>query len=322
MTAMSDTKSNNDSDNPPMNMGVKAYNVIILIADIIVLLTRWLYLTLESMFRTVIPAQEDDITGDIVLITGTGHGIGKELALQYSKCGAIIVCVDINEQSNKETVKEIQARGGKAYPYICDVTSREKCFDLAAKIKSEVGVVSILVNNAGIMPAFTMLQQSEQDIRRTFDINVLAHLWLIQAFLPGMIEQNKGNIVALSSVAGLAGLRNIVPYCGSKFAVRGLMEALSEELRPQNINVKCTVVYPYMVDTGLCKKPYIRFKNLMKLLTPSEVAESIISAQRRGVDNVTVPKVLMYINNVARLFPTACGRLLSDFLDSGVESES
>lgn len=52
-----------------------------------------------------------------------------------------------------------------------------------------------------------------------------------------MINQNKGHIVALSSVAGLAGLRNIVPYCGSKFAVRGLMEALSEELRPQNINV-------------------------------------------------------------------------------------
>lgn len=53
-----------------------------------------------------------------------------------------------------------------------------------------------------------------------------------------MIEQNKGHIVALSSIAGLAGLRNIVPYCGSKFAVRGLMEALSEELRPKNINVQ------------------------------------------------------------------------------------
>lgn len=193
------------------------------------------------------------------------------------------------------------------------------------------------------MPALTILQQSEQDIRRTFDINVMAHLWvrisfrfpthgltnvqklfsfqLIQSFLPGMIVQNKGHIVALSSIAGLAGLRNIVPYCGSKFAVRGLMEALSEELRPQNVNVisshsavrsecnllldffvqvKCTVVYPYMVDTGLCKKPYIRFKSLMKLLTPNEVAENIIKAQRRGLDNVTVPRPLMYVNNVAR----------------------
>jgi len=319
---MSDTKSkNNDSVDHPMNMGVKAYNVIILIADIIVLLTTWLYLTLESMLRTIIPVQEADVTGDIVLVTGSGHGIGKQLALQYAKCGAIVVCVDINDQSNKETVKEIKARGGKAYPYVCDVTSREKCFELAAKIKCDVGVVSILVNNAGIMPALTILQQSEQDIRRTFDINVMAHLWLIQSFLPGMIDQKKGHIVALSSIAGIAGLRNIVPYCGSKFAVRGLMEALSEELRPKNVNVKCTVVYPYMVDTGLCKKPYIRFKSLMKLLTPNEVAENIIKAQRRGLDNVTVPKSLMYVNNIARLFPTDCGRLLSDFLDSGVESE-
>lgn len=62
-------------------------------------------------------------------------------------------------------------------------------------------------------------------------------LQLIQSFLPAMIDQNKGHIVALSSIAGLAGLRNIVPYCGSKFAVRGLMEALSEELRPMNKNV-------------------------------------------------------------------------------------
>lgn len=51
-------------------------------------------------------------------VTGSGHGIGKQLALQYSKCGAIVICVDINEQSNKETVKEIKARGGKAYPYV------------------------------------------------------------------------------------------------------------------------------------------------------------------------------------------------------------
>ncbi|XP_037049305.1 17-beta-hydroxysteroid dehydrogenase 13 [Bradysia coprophila] len=317
---MSETKSKHSADDS-MNMGVKAYNVIILIADIIVLLTTWLYLTLESILRKIIPAQEVDVTGAIVLVTGSGHGIGKQLSLQYARCGAILVCVDINEQSNKETVKEIQARGGRAYPYVCDVTSREKCSELQKIIEKEVGIVSILVNNAGIMPAKTIMQQSETEIRKTFDINVLAHLWLIQAFLPGMISQNKGHIVALSSVAGLAGLRNIVPYCGSKFAVRGMMEALSEELRPMNVNIKCTVVYPYMVDTGLCKKPYIRFKNLMKLLTPDEVAENIIKAQRRGLDNVTVPKVLMYVNNVARLFPTDCGRLLADFMDSGVESE-
>lgn len=62
--------------------------------------------------------------------------------------------------------------------FSCDVTSREKCFELAATVRLQVGVVSILVNNAGIMPAITILQQTEQDIRRTYDINVLAHLWV------------------------------------------------------------------------------------------------------------------------------------------------
>lgn len=115
----------------------------------------------------------------------------------------------------------------------------------------------------------------------------------VQAFLPNMIQQNHGHIVALSSIAGFIGLANVVPYCASKFAVRGnnyvpfrfllplheisprllsfltfvgLMEGLNEELRTMNkekiSNINFTTIYPYMVDTGLCKKPRIRYGRL------------------------------------------------------------
>jgi NADP-dependent 3-hydroxy acid dehydrogenase YdfG len=76
-----------------------------------------------------------------------------------------------------------------------------------------------------------MLQHTEGEIRKTIEINVIAHFWMFQAFLPTMIEHNRGHIVALSSMAGIMGFQNLVPYCGSKFAVRGIMEAMSEELR-------------------------------------------------------------------------------------------
>lgn len=113
-----------------------------------------------------------------------------------------------------------------------------------------------------------------------------------------MIKNNHGHIVALSSCAGLFGVENLVPYCASKFAVRGLMEALFLELRSQNKanNIKLTTIYPYMVDTGLCKKPKIRFEKSMPMKTPKEVAECIVSSQRRGALEVTIPEYFLTLN--------------------------
>lgn len=112
-----------------------------------------------------------------------------------------------------------------------DVTIREKVLEVGSKVLREVGDISILVNNAGIMPQHEILKHSEAEVRKMYEINVFAHYWLFQAFLPKMMEKNEGHIVALSSIAGVVGLNNLVPYCGTKFAVRGSMEALSEEIR-------------------------------------------------------------------------------------------
>lgn len=116
-----------------------------------------------------------------------------------------------------------------------------------------------------------------------------------------MKQNNHGHIVALSSCAGLIGFRNLVPYCASKFAVRGLMEALFEELRySSSPNINFTTIYPYMVDTGLCKRPRIRFEGLMPLLTPKYVAEFIMDAQRRNVIETTIPGYIYALNILGR----------------------
>lgn len=102
------------------------------------------------------------------------------------------------------------------------------------------------MNNAGIMPAHDLLQHTEGEIRKIFEINVLAHFWMFEAFLPKMMEKNRGHIVAMSSMAGVLGFKNLVPYCGSKFAVRGIMEGLLEELRCKNkTGISGTIVFPY-----------------------------------------------------------------------------
>lgn len=86
-----------------------------------------------------------------------------------------------------------------------------------------------------------LLKHTEKEIRMTFETNVLAQFWILEAFLPRMIENNYGHIVAVSSMNGLLPIRNLVPYCSSKFAVRGLMECLFEELRTKS-NGKSKVI--------------------------------------------------------------------------------
>ena len=196
--------------------------------------------------------------------------------------------------------------------------------ETGSKVISEVGAVTILVNNAGIMPSHDLLKHTEGEIRKTVEINLVAHFWMFQAFLPKMIEANRGHIVAMSSMAGIMGFQNLVPYCGTKFAVRGVQEALSEELRCQSkgqSQIKFTTVFPYMVDTGLCKKVKIRFQKLMPMVNPQDAATAIISAQRKGIDEISIPRHLFYMNNFFRLFPNKANQIFKDFVEAFVESD-
>ncbi|XP_021933049.1 17-beta-hydroxysteroid dehydrogenase 13-like isoform X2 [Zootermopsis nevadensis] len=306
------------------SMFLKVYSITILLLDLLSLIVKVIFAILESIFQTFTGGAEKSVVNEIVLVTGTGHGIGKELAHQYASLGAIVVCWDINQEQNDETVQELRKIGCKAYGYKCDVADRDSVLALALKVKEEVGDVTILVNNAGIMPCHPLLQHNHQEIRKIFDINVLAHFWMLEAFLPSMIQNNRGHVVALSSMAGVMGLRNLVPYCASKYAVRGLMDALNEELREdaRQIEVKFTSIFPFIVDTGLCKKPYTRFPFLLNFVPAKKAAKAIITAQRRNYSEVSIPGILLHLNSVLRLLPLKAAQHLKDFIDSGVDSDT
>ncbi|KAE9538812.1 hypothetical protein AGLY_005394 [Aphis glycines] len=293
-----------------------------IVAELLLLLIKSIYYFGESIYYLIVPMPEKSLADDIVLITGTGHGIGKCLAMQFANESAKVVCVDINEQSNAETVKEINSKWkGKAFAYTCDVSTLEKVRELGEKVKSEVGTVTILVNNAGIMPCKPLEAHDEPTIRKIFDINVFAHFWMLDTFLPGMKAMNKGHLVFLSSMAGIIGLKNLVPYCASKFAVRGLAEAIMDECRDDGFtNLYFTSIFPYMVDTGLCKKPIIRFPSLLPLVTPESTAKEIISAVKKNLVQHSIPSPLLVINNIFRCYPLKISLDFKDFLGGGVDA--
>uniref|UniRef100_A0A1Y1NA28 Short-chain dehydrogenase/reductase 3 n=3 Tax=Photinus pyralis TaxID=7054 RepID=A0A1Y1NA28_PHOPY len=266
-----------------------------LMADFIVLIFHVLWLVILGTYRLFSPGPKKSVQGEKVLITGAGHGIGRELALQYASLGATVIGWDVNGAILNETIEEIAKMNyPKAYSYTCNVTNREEVMKTAGKVQNDIGSVTILVNNAGIMPCHPFLEHSAEEIERVMNLNIMAHFWTLQAFLPDMIKHNHGHIVAVSSVAGQAGQLNIVPYSASKFAVRGAMEALHVELRSRPGNkIRLTTVYPYMVNTGLCKQPVIRFKSFLPLVNPEAAAKHIIDAQRRDIIEVTIPEFLL-----------------------------
>ncbi|XP_015777204.1 PREDICTED: 17-beta-hydroxysteroid dehydrogenase 13-like [Acropora digitifera] len=227
-----------------------------LIFEIFVVLFKMYYFWLESVFRWIVRPPKKNIDGQIVLITGAGGGIGRELSLEFAAHGAILVLWDINKDSNEETANKVRSRGGEAHTYVCDCSNREDVYRVSAQVHREVGHVDILVNNAGILSGKKILKKEDEEIERTMKINTLAHFWTIRSFLPSMLQRDKGHIVTITSLLGSFGAANLTDYCASKFGATGLNHALARELREMGkTEIKMTCVQPYKVNTGLVWHP-------------------------------------------------------------------
>ncbi|GAB1866565.1 NADP-retinol dehydrogenase [Camponotus japonicus] len=272
-----------------------------------------------------IPITKKSVTNEIVLVTGAGHGIGKEIAIGYASLGATVICCDINEETNKQTMNEIKMMGKNAvFAYQCNVADRKEVFRVAEKVRKEVGDVTILVNNAGIVFVKTLLNQSVDEVTQVIDVNLKSHYWTLQAFLPSMIEKNHGHIVAISSIAALIGNTHGTVYCPTKSAIKALMESLSYELREYSKEkslIKFTTVYPALVLTGLVKKPRSRFSFMVNALTPQNAASLIIDAQRQNFREKSMPSHWLPLLRSLGLLPTKAVHCILDFLDIGVDIE-
>jgi len=244
-----------------------------------------------------------DISGDIVLVTGGGSGIGRLMCCRFARRGAIIVTWDINAAGNKETVKLIEKEGGRAIAYTVDMSNREEIYETAKKVAKEVGTVTILVNNAGIVSGNSVLDTPDNKIVKTFEVNVLAHFWTIKAFMPSMIEAKKGHIVNIASLAGHNGTNKLVDYCSSKFAAVGLDESLRVELFVQGHSdyLKTTVVCPYYISTGMFAGVQSK---MIPILKPEFVAERAVAAVLANQEMVILPGWAAPMGALKALIPT------------------
>lgn len=143
-----------------------------------------LFHILRSMTLFFVPREwrgKKILEDDIILITGAGSGIGREFAVSFAKRGARhIVIFDINESGMKETADLLsqQFPSCTVHNYVVDVTKRSQVYATADKVKTEVGMVTYLVNNAGIVSGSTILQTPDEKIIKTFEVNAISHFWV------------------------------------------------------------------------------------------------------------------------------------------------
>jgi all-trans-retinol dehydrogenase (NAD+) len=253
-----------------------------------------------------------DFAGKNVLITGAASGIGRLMAIRAGAAGARLVLWDVNPQGLATTAAELEKQGRTVATYVCNLTDRRAIAATAAETLRERGPIDILINNAGVVSGKTLLEESEDEIERTFDVNVLALFWTTRAFLPAMLERGSGHVVTIASAAGIVGTSRLIDYCASKHAAVGFDEALRLELKRQGSKVLTTVVCPFYISTGMFEGVKTRFPLLLPILDPERVADRIIAAIRKNRRRVILPR-FVYTTWLARMLPIPAFDAMMEF---------
>uniref|UniRef100_A0A8C8S5D2 Short chain dehydrogenase/reductase family 16C member 5 n=1 Tax=Pelusios castaneus TaxID=367368 RepID=A0A8C8S5D2_9SAUR len=274
-----------------------------------------IYFLLESLVLLFIPVRKKSVVGEIVLITGAGSGIGRLLALKFARLGATLVLWDINQEGNKETSRLAQENGAvRVHAYMCDCSKRQEIYRVADQVKKEVGDVSILINNAGIVTGKKFIDCPDSLMEKTMEVNIMAHFWTYKAFLPAMMASNHGHLVSIASSAGLIGVNGLSDYCASKFAAVGFAETIGlEMLDLGKTGIKTTIVCPYFINTGMFDGCKTKWPCLLPILDTEYAAEKIMSAILREQVYIMMPRAMYFLSFLKSILPVKMSILLGDY---------
>ncbi len=187
------------------------------------------------------------LQGKIALITGASYGIGFALAEGLHGVGARIVFNDINEELVARGMEAYKAKGIDARGYVCDVTNEEQVNALVAQIESEVGVVDILINNAGIIRRTPMIEMSAEDFRRVIDVDLNAPFIVSKAVIPSMIKKGHGKIINICSMMSELGRETVSAYAAAKGGLKMLTRNIASEYG--EFNIQCNGIGPGYIAT-------------------------------------------------------------------------
>lgn len=209
------------------------------------------------------------------LITGAGKGIGKAVALALAAEGVNVALLARTKTDLEQVAKEIEPYGVKTVIVTADIADIGSVNQAVNTVLGEFKTIDILINNAGIGKFGKFLDLAPQDFENIIKVNLFGIYYATRAVLPGMIEQQGGDIINISSTAGLKGAAITSAYSASKFAVMGLTESLMQEVRKHNIRV--TALTPSTVATDMAINLNLTDGNPEKVMQAEDIAEVIVA---------------------------------------------
>jgi 3-oxoacyl-[acyl-carrier protein] reductase len=217
----------------------------------------------------------ESLQGKNALVTGAGKGLGKAIAIALAAEGVNVALVSRTEEDLISVAEELKAYNVKTAIAIADVSDMDAVNLAVAKVKSELGVIDILINNAGVGAFGKFMDLEPAKWKQIIEINLLGVYYVTRAILPEMIERQIGDIINVSSTAGKNGAAVTSAYSASKFGLIGLSESLMQEVRKHNIRV--STMLPSTVATDMAIDLNLTDGNPDKVMQPEDFAELLIA---------------------------------------------
>ncbi|MGM5630214.1 3-ketoacyl-ACP reductase [Apibacter raozihei] len=217
----------------------------------------------------------ENLKGKKALVTGGSRGLGKAVALALAEEGVEVAITGRNEQSLKETTELLASKGvGSSYA-VFDIAVKSEVDQSLDKLQQEFGTFDILINNAGVAAFGGFLEMDSSEWQRIVQTNLFGAYYVTQSVLPAMIEKKSGDIINVSSTAGLKGGASTSAYSVSKAGLISLSESLMFEMRKHNVRV--TTLTPSTIASDMSVKELkITDGNPEKVLQPQDFADLVV----------------------------------------------
>jgi 3-oxoacyl-[acyl-carrier protein] reductase len=220
-----------------------------------------------------------NLANKVAIVTGSGRGIGKAIALKLAEAGATVVVNDVAETVNS-VAEEIKAMNRQSLAVVADISSAPDVTRLVDTTIATYGRVDILVNNAGITRDQLLLRMSDEDWDRVLNVNLKSVFLCTRAVLKHMLKQRWGRIVNISSIVGIIGNPGQANYASAKAGIIGFTRTIAKEVASRSITVNA--IAPGFIDTEMTQKLPEEWKQQLKsripvgyLGTPRDVAEAV-----------------------------------------------
>lgn len=187
------------------------------------------------------------LNGKVALVTGASYGIGFSIAEALAEAGATIVFNDVKEEFVQKGIAAYKEVGIEARGYVCDVTDEPGIQEMVKKIEEEVGVVDIVVNNAGIIKRIPMIEMSAADFRQVIDIDLTGPFIVSKAVIPSMIKKGGGKIINICSMMSELGRETVSSYAAAKGGLKMLTKNIASEYG--SFNIQCNGLGPGYIET-------------------------------------------------------------------------